>query len=514
VSSIDALQRYREDAGLLDLEGMQSVFTEQLKILASEISAAQRIRTEAENLYRRAQRMQATGQLDSLPVVFNNAWLQRLKEQEEGLERQIKLDSERFQGDYPGLDEDQQNLTALQEQINQTLIQIVEGMKTDYEVALANERQAEAKLIEIEEKVQNANRKEFQADALEQVVLSNRQSYDAFLSKLMETTTLGRDTISMIARVVDPAVSEIIPYKPKKLRMISVAVVLSLFAGVGFAFLLDRLDNTLKSREDVEDRLGLPVLGELIALTKKSSKQGDCNPATEYRDSPKSGYSESIRTVRTAVALSALDKSQNPVLMITSTLSGEGKSTIALNLAFAMSQLGNVLLLDGDLRRPKSAKLCGLDNKIKGLTDLIAGTAKVAECIHKVSGEIHLLPAGTTLPPDPLPMLSSERFSVLLQKLSTAYDTVIIDSAPVELVSDARLLATQATGLIYVVKADETPLQAVKQGLKSLKQTGIPILGAILNQIDPDKAQSYGKYKYGYNRYENYGYGEEVSKQA
>jgi Mrp family chromosome partitioning ATPase len=121
---------------------------------------------------------------------------------------------------------------------------------------------------------------------------------------------------------------------------------------------------------------------------------------------------------------------------------------------------------------------------------------------------MHVLFAGSSLPPDPLKVLSSERFADVLSKIVATYDSVVIDSAPVELVSDARILATKADGLIYVIKAGETPHQAVRQGLAALSETGAPLLGAVLNQINPRELHSYGKYRYGYSRYGRYSYGQ------
>jgi len=194
--------------------------------------------------------------------------------------------------------------------------------------------------------------------------------------------------------------------------------------------------------------------------------------------------------------------------VVTSTVSGEGKSTVAVNLALALGQLGTVLLIDADLRRAALAKLFGLDSKTRGLTDLVAGTAKVTECIRTMPGDIHVLCAGSTIPPDPLKILSSERFSTVLAKAAATYDTVLIDSAPVELVSDARVLATQASGVVYVIKADDTPHQAVRQGLSALSDSGTTLLGAVLNQINPKAVHRYGKYVYSrYGRYGHYSYG-------
>ena len=222
-----------------------------------------------------------------------------------------------------------------------------------------------------------------------------------------------------------------------------------------------------------------------------------------FMSEPTSSFAESVRTIRTGVVLSSLDQ-PHQTLVVTSTVSGEGKSTVALNLALALGQLGKVLLIDADLRSPTQARLFGLDSKTPGLTDLVAGTVTMAECIRNIPGDIDVLFAGSTLPPDPLKILSSERFSKLLQKAEATYDTVVIDSAPVELVSDARLLATRATGVVYVVKADATSHQVVRHGLGALIDTGTPLLGVVLNQIDPETAHAYGKFKHGYSRYGSY----------
>ena len=249
--------------------------------------------------------------------------------------------------------------------------------------------------------------------------------------------------------------------------------------------------------------MGIPVLGELLLLKGKRADGAPFVPGMEFLDEPTSGFAEHIRTIRTGVALSGLDQSQQ-ILVVTSTVSGEGKSTVALNLALALGQLGKVLLIDADMRRPSLGKVLGLASSAPGLTDLVAGTAKVTECIRAVHGDIHVMCAGSALPSDPLKILSSERFSRVLATAAATYDTVLIDSAPVELVSDARVLASKASGVVYVIKADATPHQAVHQGLSVLSQTGTPLLGAVLNQLNPDTAHAYGKYKYGYSRYGHY----------
>ena len=466
---------------------------------------ARRARSEAEGLYLRAERLRKEGQMDNIPEVLENGRIQRLRDQEEVLERQIRIDSERYQGNYPGLDDSRSNLQALREQIDEAFKKIVEGFKTDFEIARANEWRLEREVKALEDSIQKLGQKQVEAKALERTVETNRQAYDALLNQLMETRTRSADTVSMIARVLDPAVPVFIAVKPNKRRMLMISLLLALMGGVGIALMMDNLDNTLKSREEVQERLGVPVLGELIMLKGKRADGAPFAPHTQFLDEPTSSFAESIRTIRTGVVLSSLDQ-PHQTLVVTSTVNGEGKSTVAFNLALALGQLGKVLLIDADLRHPSLASLFGLDPKTPGLTDLVAGTVTEAECIRKIPGDIHVLCAGSTVPPDPLKILSSERFSKLLEKAAATYDTVVIDSAPVELVSDARVLATRATGVVYVVKADETAHQAVRHGLSALIDTGTALLGVVLNQINPDNAHTYGKYKHGYSRYGSYGH--------
>ena len=508
--SMDTLQQYREEAGLVDVEGLHSIQTVQLKDRAADLSEAHRVRSEAESLYLRAKRLRKEGQMDAIPAVLANSWIRGLRDQELELEREIGEDLERYTDDYPGLDETRNNLRAVRGEIYEALDKLVDGFKTDYEVASTNEERLQAEVNALKVSVQALSRKQLEAQALEQAVVTNSQSYDAFLEQLMKTSTRSADTVSMIARVVDPAVPEFTPVKPNKRRMVMMSLILALMGGVGIALMLDKFDNTLKSREAVEERLGIPVLGELMLLKGKRADGESVVPATEFIDEPTSSFAEDIRTIRTGVTLSGLDQ-LHQILVVTSTVSGEGKTTVALNLALALGQLGNVLLIGADLRRPSLVKLCGLDAKTPGLTDLMAGTVKVTECIREVPGGIHVMFAGSTVPPDPLKILSSERFAMVLGKAAATYDTVVIDSAPVELVSDARILATMATGVVYVIKADDIPHQAVRQGLSALSDTGAPLLGAILNQINPKQVHTYGKYKYGYShsgRYGPYSYGQ------
>jgi len=493
MKSADTLRQYQEDAGLVDVEGMINIQTLLLKDRSASLGDARLRSSEAEGLYRRAERLYKEGQMDNIPEVLEHRRIQRLREQEDLLVREIRNDSERYQGDYPGLEDPRRDLQALREQINESFKKIIEGFKTDFEIARANEQRLEREVKVLEDSLRDLGYKKEEVNVLEHAVETNRQAYDAFLSQLMDTRTRRADTVSMIARVLDPAVPEFRAVKPNKRRMLMISLMLALMGGVGIALMVDNLDNTLKSREEVQERLGVPVLGELIMLKGRRADGSPFAPHTQFLDEPASSFAENIRNIRTGVVLSSLDQ-PHQTLVVTSSVSREGKSTVAINLALALGQLGKVLLIDADLRHSSLANLFGLDSKTSGLSDLVAGIVTEAECIRKIPGDIHVLCAGSTVPPDPLKILSSERFSKLLEQTKATYDTVVIDAAPVGLVSDARVLATKATGVVYVVKAKETAHQVVYQGLRALIDTGTALLGVVLNNIKPDRAHPYSRY--------------------
>jgi capsular exopolysaccharide synthesis family protein len=250
----------------------------------------------------------------------------------------------------------------------------------------------------------------------------------------------------------------------------------------------------------VENKLKVPVLTSVPLITGRKDAV-----KLAYLSDPKSVFSESIRSARTGVLLSGID-AEHKVLVITSSVPNEGKTTFAMGLAFAHAQTKRVLLIDADMRRPTIAKTMGIEKGSAGLSDFISGTAQVSQVIHSVEGTTaKLLPAGHN-PPNPLELLLSPKFSQALAKLKELFDIIILDTPPVQLVSDSMIVARHATGVIYVVKADDTPYPLARLGLKKIRLTGTPIIGVVLNQLDFKKADRYygeysGYYSYGYKRY-------------
>lgn len=496
-----ALQAYREQQGLVDMAGDSDLASAQLQSISERLVSARAKVGELESMYAQTRNLQSQGatSLSSLqsPLVV------QMKTAEAEAERKIAELSQRYGPKHPKMIAAQSDLQAARQKLRGELGNVVAGVSKELAAARATAAQLQREYDQLKGQVQDVNRKGFRLQALEREVAANRQLYDTFLTRFKETNVAG-DMDSTNARVVDPAVVPTLPVKPRKALMVSIAVILALFAGIGLAFLLEHLDNTLKSGDELEDRLGLPMLGSLPLLRLKKGEQ--LKPERVFTDDSKSTFAEAIRTIRTGVVLSGLDN-PHKVVVVTSTIPGEGKTTVSMNLALALGQLEKVLLIDADMRRASIAQQLGFAKDTPGLSNLVAGTAKASECIHPVEGtSVHVLPAGI-IPPNPLELLSSHRFAELLDKLSEAYDRIVIDTAPTQAVSNALVLSTQASAVVYVVKADSTPYPLAQTGVKRLRQVNAPLVGAVLNQVDIKKAGRYGKYgRYGYDRYYHYDY--------
>jgi len=347
--------------------------------------------------------------------------------------------------------------------------------------------------------IRSISRKGVRLRELQRQVESDRQLYDIFLKRMKESSQ-AVDYKKANARILDAALVPKVPFKPNKKRFIILAFVGGLFMGLLLAFLSESLNRTIKSTEEVESKLGQSNLGilPLMGGGKKKSLA-----AFQILDSKETGFSEAIRTIRTGLVLSNLDN-PHKVILVTSSVPGEGKTTVSTNLAAAMAKMEKTLLIGADLRRPSLTRSCNLPVGTAGLSEVVAGEASFKDCIHlhKETG-LHILPGGL-VPPNPLELLSSERFKRMLEVLEKSYDRIVIDSPPVQAVSDALVLSSYAKAVVYVVEADSTHEKVVRKGIQRLIEYNAPIAGIVLNKVDLKKAEKYG-YEYG-GYYDQYGY--------
>lgn len=499
-----AVQSYREREGLLDSRSSpMSGESKRMDDLTQKLVEARVRRLEAEEQYNLVKSGESSG-YESVPAVVRSAAVQKAKEIEADAEKRREEQAQRYGPDHPRLVAADAELSAAQANSKRQIATIVQSISREYNVARATEKMIEEALHGAKISIQTLTRKEIQLQVLEREAATNRQLYQTFLQRAKETNATS-EVQPASARVIDLATPSIQPIRPAKTQTVGIAAALALLLGIVAAIAEKQLNNKVNTREEVESKLYQPMLSALPILHGAAKRHS----GTAVVDAPHELFSESIRTAATGILLSTLD-SPRKVIAVTSSVPGEGKSTCAMNLALWHAMSGKkTLLVEGDMRRPAISRAMSLAPDHAGLSELTAGTAPLSECLqtHKGIG-LDVLAAGT-IPPNPLELLVSQRFRDVLERLRAEYDIVVIDSPPLQLVSDALIIGKECSGLIFVVKASDTPVPLVRNGLKRIAVVQIPVIGVILNQLDFKKAERYyGDYsgydKYGYGRY---GYG-------
>lgn len=496
--SEEALQSYREQKGIADVKGQaQSGAASGVQQITLQLVQARVRRAEAENAYKLIKNATETGALESLPSVQRSPIVAEAKRQESEADRKMSEVSQRYGNSHPKYVQAQGELATARENVKRQIDVVVAGVAQELEAARGTERALEATLASARGSIVQLNRQEFGLTVLEREADSNRQMYEMFIKRGKETNVAG-DLQTTIARVIDPAKLPGGPVRPKRVQTVVIALILGALVGIMIALLLDRLDNTLKNTEDVETRLKQPLLTALPKL-KPEELEHTIGGTQTLLAAPNSLYSEAIRTARTGVLLSSVDSAKR-VLLVTSSVSGEGKTTFAVNLALAHAHTQKTLLIDADLRRPSVGKTFGLEPSATGLSDLVAGTAKFADCLHRLKDTNLVIICSGPIPPNPLELLHSERFKQTIKMLTEHFDIIVIDSPPVELVSDALVIAAQVTGVLFVVRAMSTPTPLARKAIQHLRRAGGNIMGVVLSALDFAKAgRYYGEY-FGYDK--------------
>ena len=496
-----ALQSFRDKEKLVDVRGVDSLAAKELDELTEQLVEARRNRTASETAYRQVTSLkgQPIEAYETIPAVLKDPGLQDVKRIKSEVERKVAELKKRYGPKHPKMIAANDELNAAQQSVERQILNVIEAVKKEYEVSKAKESHLSGAMSRTKRDMTDINRKTSQLIALERDVEANRNIYETFLSRFKETSAVS-DIQPVNARIVDPAVLSTEPAKPKKSLIIFIAFIASLILATIIAFLIEALDNTMENAQDVENKLHLSVLGILPKL--KIWVKKDIKVLRYYTDNNQTPFAENIRTIRSGLLLSSIDEKQK-VILVTSSIPGEGKSMISVNLALSLGQMGHsVLLIDCDLRRPSIKEVFGLDSNDIGLSHFMLETHTLEQATHQFEKEqISVMPSGE-IPPNPLELLSAERFITGLNSLKSKYDHIVIDSAPSVAVSDAVVLSQLVNQVIYVVKADATPYQLAEEGLKRLQKVNAPIVGVVLNQVGPPKKSNHYSHYYGY-----YGYG-------
>jgi len=487
---------------IIAVDQKESVITGNLTAASAALIDAGKKRMAAESIYR--QMLGTRGQ--GLAAVLDSKIIQDLKQSKAKLEAQYQDDLSTYKPAYP-------TMVQLRNQINQVDAMITEevgniraAIASNYEAAKSEEAMLRANLDRMKQDVLSLQSRSIPLNILRRESDTNRQLYDGLLQRYKEVGVaagVGTNNIS----IVDEAKVPSSPYKPNLRKNALLALLLGLLGGVGLAFLFERLDDSFRRPEELERLLDLPLLG---VITKTPLPSGDDRAlALIGHDDPRSAFAEAYRSVRTALQFSTASGVPR-LLAVTSTLSGEGKSTTALSLAIQFAQSGKrTLLIDADLRKPAVHRMLMLDNQI-GLTNYLAGgeaqPVEITQPTHIPN--LFAIPSGP-LPPNPGELLASARMLDLLALAATRFDQVILDSPPLLGLADALIIGNLCEGTLLTVEMGSTPRGYVLGAVKRLRAARVPLLGAILTKLEA-RAGAYGYYRsYYYYHHTGY-YGEDV----
>jgi polysaccharide biosynthesis transport protein len=523
--SEDDLQLYAQKNGLLFLEtekgDTENIVNERLRQLQDELTKAQAERYAKESIYR----LTEAGDYSALPGVVDNKLMQELTARLSEFERQKAALTPTFNSDYPKVKEIQSQIDEIERRLNEERKRAAQGIADDYLAATRREGLVREAFEQQQEQANLVAGRTVQYNILKREVDTNKQLYEGLLQRLKEAGVSAGMNASNI-RVVDAAVPPTRPVRPRPALNLGLALLLGLGFGVGIAFVQEHLDNTLKNSDDIERILRVPALALIpsreslnhgnsgvygLLENGASHQNGNGNHASQEKHAGKawiridgagaqhSALSEAFRGLRTSVLLSAAGRPPRSLTFV-SAEPGEGKTTVASNLAISLAQLGKrVLLIDGDMRRPCVHKLFNMDRS-GGLVTFLTGEEGWSHLV-RPTGVLNLdcLICGP-VPPNPSELLSSDRMQRLILEAMGDYEFVLIDAPPLLNVTDGRILATLVEGAILVVRGGYTPQELAQQARILVRDAGAHLIGVVLNDVDVRHHGYYQSY-YGYGSY-------------
>jgi capsular exopolysaccharide synthesis family protein len=403
--------------------------------------------------------------------------------------------SERYLPEHPKLLECNRKLEVVRADLLKSLSNVVRSAETQLVEAQGEEKNLNKLLDTAKAEAFQVNKKAIEYGRLQRESDNTQRLYELVLKRLKDIELSGLLRTSNV-RVLDPAQAVMVPVRPHTRRNLLVGWVMGLLLGVGVALFLEMLENTVGSQTDVEDVLGLAFLG-VVPRMEATKAPGDRD--LYVHRAPRSAVAECCRAVRTNLLFMSPDHPCK-TLVVTSSGPQEGKSTTCINLGVAMAQSGNrVLLLDTDMRRPRLHRAFGVPNDL-GISSLVVGEGSLDKAVKSTEvPNLFVLPCGP-LPPNPAELLHTRAFKELLRQAGEKFDRIILDSPPLNAVVDAAVLATQADGVVMVLKAGRTDRGAAKRALRSLADVQARMFGAILNDVDLRQPR-YGDTYLGYQGY-------------
>lgn len=510
-TSQEKLVRYQKEHEILGIDEKQNITTEKLDELNKALTAAESERMSKESVYRLVEAgdadaiASAAGADMASSVSQPASLLEGLRTKQADLKIQAAELSTQFGPAYPKVAQLNSQLKEIDTQILGERKKVAAKIRGEYMAALQRESMLHDALEKQKQEANKLNESAIQYSILKRDLDSYRQLYEGLMEKMKEAG-VSAGLKSNNFRIVDVARVPTAPVEPNVPRNLAFGLVLGLTSGVGLAFLLEGLDNTVRTTEQAQMISGLPPLGMIphgsrtmreSAKTKRlviaSSKEA-VELITQVR--PQSQMAESYRALRTSLLLSNLGAPPK-IIMVTSALPQEGKTTTSINCAVVLAQKGiRVLLIDADLRRPSIHKTLGMGPR-SGLSNVLTGSATLQQAITRspILPNLSILPAGTP-PPNPAELLASSNMRDVLNQLREEYDHVVVDTPPTLSVTDAVVLSPRADAIVLVIRSGQTTKQALRRSRDVLMQVNAKVSGVLLNAVDLSSPDYYYYYEY------------------
>jgi succinoglycan biosynthesis transport protein ExoP len=494
-----ALQTVKEQEGIVNIEERRTLLEQKLKELGTALTSLRTDRLEKEALYNQ---MRHASNPEELPDVMRSPLVQSLRIELATLERAQAQLLERYMDQHPEVVKVRNQIQETRKKIAAESQRVIRAAENDYKAAAAQEASVSSALEAAKAEALDLSRRSVQYDTAKREADAGKEVLNSLLSRHKQTD-VAQELKNSNIRIVDAASVPRGPVRPQKTRDIALGLALGLFLGVGLAFFLDYLDNTIKTPEDVRKQLGAPLLAVIPEIDAPTDVVINSGAETPLAD----GY----RLLRTSLTYS-WPESSSRILLVTSTSPGEGKTVTSVNLALILASMGGkVLLIDCDMRRPQShTYLRG--KKSPGLSDLLVGRARPSDAIQRPPGTtVSLLSAGTRAP-SPADLMTLQTMRDFLDGLRGFYDWIVLDTPPVGPVAEALILGPLADGVVVVVGAEMVPRNGVRHTLDRVRETGARLLGVVLNRAQVEKhSYYYGRY---YGHYYGHYYGSPSARPA
>lgn len=481
------LQTYMQENGILPIESGLSSAPQKLSELNSQLILAETKRKELEILYNQVRKID-TENMVSLPSIASNPAFLSLKSSILEAEQNImELSmSKKYGEQHPSMITARSNLDGLKKLQLQEVKNIVDTIRTDLELARLNEENLKKSLEQARKEAIQFNEKLIQYNILKREIETNRNLYEALITNLKEQSLIGEiQTINVW--VLEAAKAPNAPYTPKIMINLLIGLIMGIGCGVGVAFFIEYFDTTIKFSDEIEDRLGLPLLGTVFF-----SKLKRIELIESMISNPNSPISERYKAIRASIMLSSADNKPK-TLLVTSASPDDGKTLTSINLSLAMVHYKHkVLLIDADLRNPQLHIIFGLDNS-EGLSTFAAGLSQKDIIQPGPLPGLDIITSGPK-PPNPSEIISSQIIQEMIQGMKQNYDMIIVDSAPALHVTDSLILSKVVDATVLVIRAGKTDYTMARDCVKSFKDINSRLLGIIFNALNLKENSYYGGY--------------------